>query len=190
MKPSDDIGGAMPMMGILRDPFSREHAQRVGNLAAAIAAEMKLGSCTQEGLRIMGRVHDLGTIAIPAEILNKPKGLTQAEYALVRTHSEAGYDIVGAAAFQWPVATAVLQHHERMDGSGYPKGIKGREIIIEARILAVADVVEAMASHRPHRPPLGIKAALDEIDKNAGVLYDSVVGQACLRLFKKGYKLH
>ena len=138
----------------------------------------------------MGRVHDLGTIAIPAEILNKPKGLTQAEYALVRTHSEVGHEIVGAAAFQWPVATAVLQHHERMDGSGYPKGIKGREIIIEAKILAVADVVEAMVSHRPYRPPLGIKAALDEIDKNAGVLYDSVVGQACLRLFKKGYKLH
>ncbi len=139
---------------------------------------------------MMGRLHDVGEIAIPTEILTRRKRLTESEYTLIRTHSQMGHDIVIGMEFQWPVATAVLQHHERIDGSGYPKGIKGDEIIIEARILAVADVVEAMASHRPYRPAAGIAAALDEIDKNSGVLYDPDVGKACLRLFKKGYTLH
>ncbi len=135
-----------------------------------------------------GSIHDLGKISVPAEILSKPTKLTEIEFALIKAHSQYGYEILKAVESPWPLADMVLQHHERMDGSGYPQGLKGEAILLEARILAVADVVESISSHRPYRPGHGIAAALEEIEQNAGVLYDRNVVEACLRLFReKGF---
>jgi HD-GYP domain-containing protein (c-di-GMP phosphodiesterase class II) len=130
-----------------------------------------------------GLIHDVGKISVPAEILNKPGGLNAIEYALIRNHSRIGHDILKAVEFPWPLAQIVLQHHERMDGSGYPQGLSGEEIILEARILGVADVVEAMSSHRPYRPAHSLEDALEEISQNRGVLYDAEVVDVCLELF-------
>ena len=144
----------------------------------------------RDGLRMAGIIHDLGKISIPAEILSKPTKLNEIEFQLIQTHPQVGYDILKDIDFPWPIADMVLQHHERMNGSGYPRGLKGEAILQEAKILMVADVVEAMASYRPYRPALGIEAALEEIEKNAGRLYDREVVEACLHLFReKGYKL-
>ena len=143
-----------------------------------------------EGIRMAGIIHDIGKISVPAEILTKPSKLTDIEFLLVKEHAQSGYEMLKDVESPWPLAQIVYQHHERMDGSGYPRKLKGEEIILEARILSVADVVEAMASHRPYRASLGIEAALAEIEKNRGILYDSVVADACLRLFHgKGYIL-
>lgn len=172
-----------------RDPYTSGHQRRVANLARAIATEMGLSQEKIEGVRIAGLVHDIGKITIPAEILSKPGKLTEAEMDMVRTHPQVGYDILKEIEFPWPVAQIVLQHQERMDGSGYPAGLKGDEIILEARILAVADVVEAMSFHRPYRPAYGIDEALKEISRNRIVLYDPDVVDACVRLFKeKGFR--
>jgi HD-GYP domain-containing protein (c-di-GMP phosphodiesterase class II) len=139
---------------------------------------------------VAGTLHDVGKLYVPAEILSKPGKLSEVEFNLVKIHSQASYDILKSVEFPWPVAQIVLQHHERLDGSGYPQGLKGEDILLEAKILAVADVVEAMASHRPYRPALGIGRALDEISKNSGILYDSKVVDACYRLFyDKEFKL-
>jgi HD-GYP domain-containing protein (c-di-GMP phosphodiesterase class II) len=144
-----------------------------------------------DGLRMAGIVHDLGKIAVPAEILSKPTKLSNIELALIKVHPQTSYDILKDIDFPWPVAEIVFQHHERMDGSGYPRGLKGDEIFLEARILMVADVVEAMASHRPYRPALGIDKALEEISQNKGILYDPEVVEVCLRLFRnKGYRFN
>ncbi|MBN1224176.1 MAG: HD domain-containing protein [Candidatus Aminicenantes bacterium] len=141
-------------------------------------------------MRIAGSIHDIGKLSIPAEILSKPSKLSGIEFSLIKEHALQGYEILKDVESSWPLAEIVYQHHERMDGSGYPRNLKGEEILIEARILAVADVVEAMASHRPYRPSLGINAALDEIEKNKGTLYDAGVVDACMSLFReKGYKL-
>ena len=141
-------------------------------------------------VRIASTIHDIGKISVPAEILSKPTKLTDIEFRLIKAHAQAGYDILKNIEFPWPVADVILQHHERMDGSGYPQGIKGDDLLLESRILAVADVVESMASHRPYRPALGIDAALEEITKNRGTLYDPRVVDICLRLFnEKSYKL-
>ncbi|OGP49713.1 MAG: hypothetical protein A2Y79_05350 [Deltaproteobacteria bacterium RBG_13_43_22] len=149
---------------------------------------MGLTENQQDGLLMAGIIHDLGKVSIPAEILSKPTKLTEIEYKLIQNHSQTGYDILKDIDFPWPLAEMVLQHHERMDGSGYPRGLKGEEICLEARILMVADVVEAMASYRPYRPALGIDAALEEIEKNKGILYDSEVVEVCLELFReKGF---
>jgi PAS domain S-box-containing protein len=181
---------AVSKMVELRDPYTSGHQQRVGELAAAIAEEMGLGRDTQQGLRIAGGVHDIGKIVVPAEILSKPGRLNPIEYEMVRTHAQQGYEVLKSIDFPWPVAEVARQHHERIDGSGYPRGLKGEEIILEARILAVADVVESMASHRPYRPGLGIAQALREIENGAGRLYDPQAAAACLRLFReKGYSL-
>ena len=136
-----------------------------------------------EGIRVAGLIHDIGKISIPAEILSKPRQLTDTEFSLLKAHPKVAYDILKRIEFPWPVADIVVQHHERLDGSGYPNGVKGDEILLEARILAVADVVEAMASHRPYRPARGIDKALEEIEKNTGKLYDPKIVDVCLKLF-------
>ena len=172
-----------------RDPYTEEHQKRTSDLARAIATEMGFSRDRIDGIRIASYVHDIGKISLPAEILSKPTKLNAAELFLVKQHAEQGYEILKDVESPWPLPQIVYQHHERMDGLGYPRGLKGNEIIMEARILAVADVVEAMASHRPYRPALGIDAALEEIVKNKGVLYDEAVADACLRLFQgKGYQ--
>jgi len=173
-----------------RDPYTAGHQIRVAELARAIAEEMKLPPRQIDGIFRAASIHDIGKLSIPAEILTKPTALTNTEFSLMKEHPQKGYDILKDVESDWPLAEIVWQHHERMDGSGYPRGLKGDEILIEARILAVADVVEAMASHRPYRPSLGIEAALDEIAKNRGTLYDSDVVDICLKLFQeKGYTL-
>ncbi|PKN35046.1 MAG: hypothetical protein CVU61_05090 [Deltaproteobacteria bacterium HGW-Deltaproteobacteria-19] len=173
-----------------KDPYTAGHQQRVSDLARTIACEMGLPGDQIEGIRVAGIIHDIGKISVPSEILSKPSKLSLVEFRLIQVHPEAGYEILKDVEFPWPVARAVLQHHERMDGSGYPSGLKGGDILLEARILAVADVVESMASHRPYRPTLGIEAALEEIMKNKGILYDPDVVDACLKLFReKEYQL-
>jgi putative nucleotidyltransferase with HDIG domain len=169
----------------MRDPYTAGHQRRVAELAGAIAEEMGLPKDKIEGIRMAGLIHDVGKISVPAEILSKPSKLNEMEMDLIKAHSQIGYDILKEIDFPWAVAKIVLQHHERMDGSGYPQGLKGDEILLEARILAVADVVEAMASHRPYRPALGIEMALEEVSKNKGSLYDPDVVDACLELFTK-----
>jgi HD-GYP domain-containing protein (c-di-GMP phosphodiesterase class II) len=146
---------------------------------------MGLSADRQDFIRTASSIHDIGKIAIPSEILSKPTKLTDLEFSLIKTHAQSGYDILKDIEFPWPVADVVLQHHERMDGSGYPQGLKGDDILLEARILAIADVVEAISSHRPYRPALGIEAALEEIEKNKGTLYDNAAVDACLRLFRE-----
>jgi PAS domain S-box-containing protein/putative nucleotidyltransferase with HDIG domain len=168
-----------------RDPYTAGHQQKTTSLAEAIAREMGLSSERVAGLHMAGLVHDIGKISIPAEILSKPTKLTPGEYALVQTHAKKGYEILKDVKFPWPLAEIVYQHHERMDGSGYPRGLKGDEILMEARILCVADTMEAMASHRPYRPALGPKPALAEIEKGKGVLYDADVAETCLKLFRE-----
>lgn len=169
----------------MRDPYTAGHEARVAELAGAIAKEMGLPDEQVHGIHLAAEVHDLGKIQVPAEILSKPGKLTKIEYDLIRVHPQAGYDILKDINFPWPIAQMVLQHHERIDGSGYPQGLKGEQIILEARILCVADVVEAMHSHRPYRPGLGLESALGEIWKGRGTLYDSAVVDACLKLFRE-----
>jgi PAS domain S-box-containing protein len=169
----------------MKDPYTSGHQQRVSDLARSIATEMGLSADRQDFIRTASSIHDIGKIAIPSEILSKPTKLTDLEFSLIKTHAQSGYDILKDIEFPWPVADVVLQHHERMDGSGYPQGLKGDDILLEARILAIADVVEAISSHRPYRPALGIEAALEEIEKNKGTLYDNAAVDACLRLFRE-----
>jgi len=176
---------AMSLTIEMRDLYTAGHQRRVMDLAVAIAMEMCLPEEKIEGIRVAGVIHDIGKIAMPAEILAKPTKLTRTEFQLIKDHPKVGYDILKSIEFPWPVAHIVLQHHERMDGSGYPEGLSGDAILIEARILAVADVVEATSSHRPYRPAQGLQKALDEIQKNRGVLYDRNVVDACLKLFKQ-----
>jgi HD-GYP domain-containing protein (c-di-GMP phosphodiesterase class II) len=187
------LGATVQAMAVTveaRDPYTAGHQRRVADLARAIATEMNLPLDIIEGLRMAASIHDLGKISVPAEILSKPTKLTDIEFMLIKTHSQSDYDILKDIDFPWPLAQIVYQHHERMNGSGYPRNLKGDEIIIEARIMAVADTVEAMASHRPYRAGLGIESALEEIAKNKGILYDDAVVDACLRLFReKGYQL-
>jgi HD-GYP domain-containing protein (c-di-GMP phosphodiesterase class II) len=172
----------------MRDPYTAGHQQRVASLARAIAKEMGLSEEQTEGIYMAGIIHDLGKISIPSEILSKPGKITKIEFSLIKTHPRIGYDILKNIEFPWPVAQVVLHHHERMDGSGYPQGLSGNDILLDARILGVADVVEAMASHRPYRPGLGIDKALEEIVQKQGILYDTEVVEACLKVFtEKGF---
>lgn len=173
-----------------RDPYTAGHQRRSSDLARMIASEMGLPPDRVDFTRVAASIHDIGKVAVPSEILSKPAKLTDIEFTLVKSHPQAGYDILRDIEFPWPVAEAILQHHERVDGSGYPNGMKGDEILLEARILAVADVVEAIASHRPYRSARGIDAALEEISKNRGILYDPDAVDACLKLFReKHYQL-
>ncbi len=171
-----------------RDPYTAGHQTRSADLARAIATEMGIPKAKIDGIGMACSIHDIGKLSVPAEILTKSSKLTKVEFALVKEHAVKGYDMLKDVESSWPLAEMVYQHHERMDGSGYPRNLKGEEIIMEARILAVADVVEAMSSHRPYRPALGVEAALEEIEKNRGTLYDNTVADACVKLFRdKGY---
>jgi len=171
-----------------KDPYTADHQKRVAKLAAAIAGEMGFTENQMEVIRLAGGIHDLGKISVPADILSKPSSLSEIEYNLMKIHPETGYNILNKIDIPSPIALMVLQHHERLDGSGYPKGLKDGDIIPEARIMAVADVVEAITSYRSYRPTFGKDKALDEITKNRGVLYDAQVVDACLKLFQeKGF---
>jgi putative two-component system response regulator len=171
----------------MKDPYTAGHQRRVTRLACAIAKEMGLPEERIEGIRMAGLIHDIGKINIPAEILAKPGLLSEIQYNMVKIHPQVGYDVLKEIKFPWPVAEIVLQHHERMDGSGYPHRSSGEEIILEARILAVADVVEAMSSHRPYRAAHGLEMALDEISSNKSTLFDPDVVDICLKLFEQGF---
>jgi PAS domain S-box-containing protein len=176
---------AMSVAVEARDPYTSGHQRRVAALARSIAAEMNLSRDQIEGIRMAASIHDMGKISIPAEILSMPRKLSKLEFDLVKTHSQAGHDIIKDIDFPWPIANIILQHHERIDGSGYPHGLRGDNILLEARILAVADVVEAMASYRPYRPALGLDTALEEITRNKNILYDGEVVEACLKIFRE-----
>jgi HD-GYP domain-containing protein (c-di-GMP phosphodiesterase class II) len=166
-----------------RDPYTSGHQQRVAELTKAIAQELKLPADQIESIYMAAAIHDIGKISLPAEILVKPSQLSDIEISLIQAHAQAGYDILKGIEFPWPIADIVLQHHERMDGSGYPQGLAGDEILFEARIIGVADVVETMASHRPYRPSIGTDKALEEIAENRDILYDRLAVDACLKLF-------
>ncbi len=179
---------ALAAMVEKRETYIAGHHQRVTRLACAIAEEMGLAEERIEGIRVAGTLHDIGRIGVPIEILNKPNRLAEIELAMIKTHPQVGYDLLRTIEFPWPVAPILLQHHERMDGSGYPKGLVGESILLEARILGVADVVEAMTCRRSYRSALGVDKALGEISRNSGVLYDPGVVEACLKLFtEKGF---
>ena len=181
---------AMSSMVEIRDPYTAGHEKRVSMLARAIAHEMGLANDVIDNIRMAAAIHDIGKISVPAEILSKPGRLLDIEMKLIQMHSQTGYDILKDVDLPYPIAQIVLQHHERLNGSGYPQGVKAGEILLETRIVSVADVVEAMASHRPYRPALGIDMALEEIERNKGIFYDAVVVDACVRLFReKGFKL-
>jgi PAS domain S-box-containing protein len=172
-----------------RDPYTAGHQFRSADLARSIATEMGLPQEKIDGIRMAGSIHDIGKLSVPSEILSKPTKLTNIEFSLIKEHSRKGYEMLKDVESPWPLAQIVYQHHERMNGTGYPRNLKGDDILMEARIMAVADVVESMASHRPYRPALGIEAALEEIEKNKGTLYDNTVADACLRLFReKGFQ--
>jgi PAS domain S-box-containing protein len=174
----------------MRDPYTAGHERRVAEIAVAIGAELGFDASRQEGLRVAGHLHDIGKMTIPAEILSKPGKLSAIEFQLIQGHAQASYDVLKGVEFPWPVAEVALQHHERIDGSGYPQRLKGEAILLEARIMAVADVVEAMSSHRPYRVGRGIEAALQEIERGRGSVYDTDVADACLKLFReKGYAI-
>ena len=182
------VDGTVSAMGGLveiRDPYTAGHERRVAELAAAIAGEMGLGQGAAAALRLIGQVHDIGKIAVPAEILTRPSRLSEIEFTLIKSHPSVAAEILAPIDFGLPVAEVILQHHERLDGSGYPAGLSGDDILLEARILAVADTVEAMSSHRPYRPALGIEAALEEVRGGAGTLYDADVVAACVRVFAR-----
>ena len=172
------LGSALEM----KDLYTSGHQKRVSDIGCQIARTMELSPEQITAIRLAGLVHDIGKLSIPSEILSKPSKLDELEFALVKRHSSIGFDILKHIPFPWPIGKIVLQHHERMDGSGYPQGLSGDEILLEARIIGVADVVEAMSSHRPYRPALGIEKALEEISKNKGILYDPDVVDACLML--------
>ena len=184
-KTFDDVIRTMGFIVGRKDPYTIEHQERVAVLAREIGTVMGLDPWRLEGLRICSLVHDVGKVEIPGEILSKPGRLSPLEFELIKTHARSGYDILKEVDFPWPVAEAARQHHARMDGSGYPRGLKGEEILLEARILAVADVVEAMSSHRPYRPSLGIEASVAEIRGKRGAAFDPSVVDACLEVLRK-----
>lgn len=182
------LGGTIQAIALTvekRDPYTAGHQQRVSDLARAIATEMNLSKKVIDGIRLAGSIHDLGKSSVPTDILSKPGKLTEHEFAIIKSHPEVGFDILKGIRFPWPIAKTVLQHHERLDGSGYPAGLKGDAIIVEARVIAVADVVEAISSHRPYRPGLGMNVAINEINKGKGIIYDAHAVETCVKLLTK-----
>lgn len=188
-KSFNDIISVISRTVELKDPYVAGHQKRVMLLSVKIAEKLDFPLDKIEGIKVASYIHDIGKITVPSEILNKPGRLTQLEFNIVKTHPSAGFEILKDIDFPWPIARIVLQHHERLDGSGYPLGLKGEEILPEARIIAVADVIEAMTSHRPYRPALSLADALDEIKMGRGILYDAKVVDACLKIFKEGFSL-
>lgn len=179
----EEIVKAITLTVQLRDPYTSGHEQKVSQLANSIATEMGIPKEQTQGILIAALLHDVGKIYVPAEILSKPNRLSRIEFEMIKTHPQLGYEILKEIEFPWPVAQMILQHHEKLDGSGYPSGLLGKDILLGARIIAVADVVEAMSSHRPYRPAHKIKVALNEISRKKGVCYDIDVVDACIRLF-------
>jgi putative nucleotidyltransferase with HDIG domain len=177
---------ALSRLGEARDPYTAGHQQRVAEVACAIAGEMGFPADRIEGLGVASKLHDIGKIHVPGEILSKPGALNELEFGIIKTHPRVGYEILRAVEFPWPVAEVALQHHERLDGSGYPDGLSGESISPEARIVAVADVMEAMCTHRPYRPALPIEAAIEELSSNRGTLYGPTAVDACLKLLRTG----
>jgi len=167
----------------IRDPYTAGHQRRVAKLACAIAEELGLPRQQIEGIRVAALIHDIGKMYVPADILSKPGKLSEMEFNLIKTHPGISYEILKGMEFPWPLAEIIRQHHERLDGSGYPESRQGKDILLEARILSVADVVEAMCSHRPYRAALGIDKALEEISRSKGIIYDTEVVEACVKLF-------
>ncbi|MCK4863348.1 MAG: HD domain-containing protein, partial [Dehalococcoidales bacterium] len=184
-KAMEGVIHAVSLVVETRDPYTAGHQRRVAELSRAIAKEMGLSEWQQMGIHVAGLLHDVGKVAVPSEILSKPGKISETEFSIIKNHCQVGYEILQRIDFPWPVTKAVLQHHERLDGSGYPEGLAGEDIILEARILGVADVVEAMSSHRPYRPAIGLDSALQEISQASGILYDIEVVDACLSLLKK-----
>lgn len=184
-KALNDIINTLASIVEVRDPYTSSHQKRVASLAIAISEELGLDKDRIEAIGVATLIHDIGKINIPASILARPGKLSEIEYDMIKTHPQLGYDMISRVELPWPIADIILQHHERNDGSGYPKGLKDKDIILEAKILAVADVVEAMASYRPYRPPLGMNKALKEIKQGRGKLYDSKVVDACAKLITK-----
>jgi putative nucleotidyltransferase with HDIG domain len=183
----EDTARALSLAMEMRDPYTAGHQRRVTQLSLALGEALGFDESQLSGLRVTGLLHDLGKLNIPASILSRPSRLTDAELDLIKGHAESAYEILKEIDFPWPVAQAVLQHHERLDGSGYPRGLSGDEIRLEARILAVADVVEAMSSHRPYRPAHGVDHALAHVQRYRGVRFDEQVTDACLKLFEDGF---
>jgi putative nucleotidyltransferase with HDIG domain len=174
----------------MKDPYTSGHQRRVTQIACAVAEEMGLTHTQVDGIRIAGLLHDIGKISVPSEILSKPGKLTAAEFNLLKDHPRMGHDILKGIEFPWPISNIVIQHHEHIDGSGYPSGLTGSELLLEAKIVCVADVVEAMSSHRPYRPSLGIGSAIEEIKKNRGIHYDADIVDVVLKLFReKGFTI-
>jgi putative nucleotidyltransferase with HDIG domain len=183
----DETIRALTRTSELRDPYTAGHQRRVSSLACAVSDRLSLAPQQRESIRVAGLLHDLGKIAVPAEILSKPGSLSPREFELVKEHSEVGFDILRGIEFGAPVARFVVQHHERLDGSGYPHGLTSADIAIESKVLAVADVVEAMSSHRPYRPALGIEAARQEIVDKAGITFDADIVDACAAVLEEGF---
>lgn len=184
-KTLDGTIAALASLAEKRDPYVAGHQLRVARLACAIAKVMGLSEDRIKGIGIAASMHDIGKICVPAELLSKPGRISEHEYGIIRAHPEIGYDILKVIDFPWPLAEIALQHHERIDGTGYPRGLKGDEMLLESRIIAVADVVEAMSSHRPYRPALGVGDAVREIRKYRGIRFDEAVVDACLTVLKK-----
>jgi PAS domain S-box-containing protein len=185
-----EMAAAFSLLIEQRDSYTAGHQHRVAKLVAAIGQELNLEPHVIEGLEFSASIHDIGKIGIPTEILTKPDALNSFEIAMLRNHAQAGFNVIKHINFPWPVAQTVLQHHERMDGSGYPNQIRGTEIILEARILAVADTVEAMCGRRPYRLAPGLRAALETIKRSSGVMYDAIVVDACTRVFENGFSFN
>jgi HD-GYP domain-containing protein (c-di-GMP phosphodiesterase class II) len=181
----EQVVSAMVKTMEVRDPYTAGHQARVSRICVEIAAAMGFSVSRIKGIELAASIHDIGKLAIPNELLSKPGRLNPAEFEMIKTHSMVGYDIIKDIEFPWPIATMILQHHERANGSGYPYGLNGLDIMLEARILSVADVIEAMSSNRPYRAALGIEIAIEEITKNKNVLYDGNVVDACLRCYKE-----
>ncbi|HUC37364.1 MAG TPA: HD-GYP domain-containing protein [Acidimicrobiales bacterium] len=182
----DAVANSVANMVEVRDPYTGGHQHQVAEIATAIAQELSLDEDDVNGIEVASTIHDIGKIAVPIEILIRPGRLSHAEFEIIKTHSQVGHDIVSEVSFPWPVAEMILQHHERLDGSGYPRGLRGKDILLGARIVAVADVVSAMAEHRPYHPALGVDAALAEIEARGGELFDSQAVGACVRVFRAG----